>query len=116
MLEVDNPRAREILFNSELWAGLSEGDERWAIIEFIALHVHSLRQGFIMMTDGKRGETLYWDPSINLHVLNEDRLRFTVRLAKLIRQTDLADSKKVNSIFRPTLPLGNVWNIRAAWD
>ena len=115
-VEVNNPRAREILSNSERWAGLSEVDKRREMIRFIARHVHSLRNGFIMMADVKRDENLYWDPGVKLHVLNEDRLHRTLRLAKLIRQTDLADSKKVNSIFRPTLPLGSVWNIRAAWD
>ena len=116
MVEVDNRSAREILSNSERWTGLSEKDKRHAIVGFIARHVHSLRNGFIMMADVKRDEKLYWDPSVNLHVLNEDRLDLTLRSAKRFGQTDLIDSKKVNSIFRPTLPLGSVWNIRAAWD
>ena len=51
--------------------------------------------------------------NVKLHALTERRLHLALKTE--IPQLRILDASKVNSIFRPTLPVGDIWEIRSAW-
>ena len=112
-LEVDNPRAYEILETSQRWSHLPDTMRQSVMQSFVRYHVKGLRQGFILMhkDTGARGH--YRELGIKLHVLNEER--FQLAFAQAFPVTNTTDDSKVNSIMRPTLPIEGIWKTRTAW-
>ena len=88
--------------------GLTNRDSRFLLIR----HSHTLQQGFVIGRNSKpRGQPVL-DPRVKMHVLNEERLRLTLK-RKRIPLPDGVERDKVNSIFKPTLPDGYIWRIRS---
>ena len=81
--------------------------------KILASHAASLRLGFITARDNWPDRPIFQDPRVELHVINDTRLFLTLR--NLIPNLPTTNPDKVNSIFRPTLPSGDIWNIRDAW-
>ncbi len=107
-IEDFNPQAMEIL--------LREGYGEKAARRLLVGHALSRRSTFIIARDNlpESEKLLYLDPRVKLHVLTEDRLLLT--LQNRFPPLKAPDPRKVNSIFRPTLPEGeDVWKIRKAW-
>jgi spermidine synthase len=76
-------------------------------------HAQSLRYGFVIARNNVPEVPFYRDPHVKLHVLTDERLLATLQnTMPLMKAPDLS---KVNSIFRPTLPDGRIWDIRNAW-
>ena len=113
ILEVDNPTTHEMLTIPEDQIDPEEGQEN-EITEYLTEFSESMQQGFIMLRkDRKIGPFEYVDFDIELRVLNEKRFKLShPNPPKLTNQVDL---RQVNSILRPTLPDGMIWNIRTAW-
>ena len=113
ILEVDNPEAYEILTTPTDQINPEEGQED-DITEYLTEFSENMQQGFMMLRkDRKLGPFDYVDFDIELHVLNEKR--FKLSHPDPPKPTDQVDLRKVNSILRPTLPDGMLWNIRTAW-
>jgi hypothetical protein len=79
----------------------------------LASHAASMRLGFITARDNWPDRPIYQDPRVKLHVINDTRLYLTLR--NLIPSLAPTDPDKINSIFRPTLPSGNIWHVRDPW-
>ena len=71
------------------------------------------RHGFVIARNSAAKAPLYRDPRVKLHVLTEERLRLTLERKPILLKR--VDPGKVNSIFKPTLPSGDIWEIRSAW-
>jgi spermidine synthase len=104
-IEDFNREAMRILLRS----GYGSAKSRRLLVE----HAKSLRYGFVMARDNLPEKPLYRDPRVKLHVLTDERLLAT--LQNKIPPLPPLDPSKVNSIFRPTLPDGRIWQIRSAW-
>jgi len=123
-LEIDNPRAIEIL---ETWDGTptmeeaaSREDLRQAlrrewIRQLIIRHADNLEQSFILMWNDDRDPTMhaYVDLGIDLRVLNERR--FALAFPPPFSRSADIDPFKVNSILRPTLPNRRLFSVRTPW-
>ena len=123
-LEIDNPRAIEIL---EAWdstptmeAAASRDDLRQAlrrewIRQLIIRHSSNLEQTFILMWKDDRDPTVhsYWNLGIDLRVLNERR--FALAFPPPFSRSADIDPLKVNSILRPTLPNRRLLSVRTPW-
>jgi spermidine synthase len=122
-LEIDNPRAFEILEDSEstpTMTGVPREDFRQALRrewmrQLIDRHTGKLTQNFILMWKDDRDPTehAYWDLDIELGVLNERRFSLAFP-PPLSRSVDI-DPFKVNSILRPTLPSRPLLSVRVPW-
>ncbi len=113
ILEVNNPDAHEMLTIPEDQVNPEEGQED-EITEYLTEFSENMQQGFIMLrNDERHGPFEYVDFGIKLHVLNEKR--FKLSHPDPPKATAEVDFRKVNSILRPTLPDGMMWNIRTAW-
>ena len=113
ILEVDNPEAYEMLTTPEDRVNPEEGQDD-GITEYLTEFSDHMQQGFIMLRKDERvGPFEYVDFDIKLHVLNEKR--FKLSHPDPPKPTDQVDLREVNSILRPTLPDGGMWNIRTAW-
>jgi spermidine synthase len=104
-IEDNNREAMSILLRS--------GYSREASRDLLVEHARSLRYGFVMARDSLPEGPSFRDPRVNLHVLPAERLQST--LGSPPPPVATSDPSKVNSIFRPTLPAGKVWEIRSAW-
>jgi len=91
----------------------ASGHEEDKARKILASHAASLRLGFITARDNWPDRPIFQDPRVKLHVINDTRLFLTLR--NLIPSLPSPNPEKVNSIFRPTLPSGDIWNIRDAW-
>jgi len=113
ILEVDNLNAYEMLTTPEDRVYPEEGQDD-GITEYLTEFSDDMQQGFIMLRKDERvGPFEYVDFDIQLHVLNEKR--FKLSHPDPPKPTDQVDLREVNSILRPTLPDGGMWNIRTAW-
>jgi hypothetical protein len=92
---------------------LGEGYGSTKSRRLLADNAKSLRYGFVIARDNWPEYPLYRDPRVKLHVLTEERLLAT--LQNKIPPSPPPDPDKVNSIFRPTLPDGKIWEIRSPW-
>ena len=104
-VERENPEAFKMLMES--------GYKRVKARRFLIEHSYAVSNGFLLA--GNRAPELpsYLDPDLPLHVLNEERLQLTFeRRIPVLMKTE---ADKVNSIFRPTLPAEDIWEIRRAW-
>ena len=81
--------------------------------KILASHAASSRLGFITARGNWPDRPILQDPRVKLHVINDTRLFLTQR--NLILNLPATNSDKVNSIFHPTLPSGDIWNKRDAW-
>jgi spermidine synthase len=104
-IENYNPEAMNVLTR----LGNSSAQSR----RILARHARFLRYGFVIARDTWPEKPLYLDPRVKLHVLTDERLLST--LQNKIPPLPPLDPSKVNSIFRPTLPAGSIWEIRSAW-
>lgn len=73
----------------------------------------AVRHGFLIARNQLADAPLYRDPRVKRHVMTDARLRRTLENKPILLKRQ--DPSKVNSIFRPTLPVGDVWEIRSAW-
>jgi spermidine synthase len=113
ILEVDNPEAYEMLTIPEDRVDPEEGQEE-GITEYLTEFSDNMQQGFMMLRKDERvGPFEYVDFGIQLYVLNEKR--FKLSHPDPPKPTGQVDLRAVNSILRPTLPDGMMWNIRTAW-
>jgi spermidine synthase len=92
---------------------LASGYEEEKARRLLASHAASMRLGFITARDNWPDRPIYQDPRVKLHVINDTRLYLTLR--NLIPSLAPTDPDKINSIFRPTLPSGNIWHVRDPW-
>jgi spermidine synthase len=100
--------------NEEAYAFLlASGFEVEKARKLLASHAASIRLGFITARDNWPDRPIYKDPRVKLHVINDTRLYLTLR--NLIPSLPPTAADKVNSIFKPTLPSGNVLNVRDPW-
>ena len=104
-IETINEAAYEFLLTS----GFEEDKAR----RLLASHAASVRLGFITARDNWPDRPIFQDPRVKLHVITDTRLYFTLR--NLIPSLPPTDPDKINSIFRPTLPSGNIWHVRDPW-
>jgi len=113
ILEVENPDAYEMLAIPEDQVDPEEGQED-EIREYLTEFSDNMQQGFMMLRKDERvGPFEYVDFDIKLHALNEKR--FKLSHPDPPKPTGQVDLRAVNSILRPTLPDGMMWNIRSAW-
>lgn len=76
-------------------------------------HSYTLQQGFVIGRNHSPQVPLFRDPRVKMHALNDERLRWTLK--KRIYLPRSVEKEKVNSIFQPTLPVGDIWEIRSRW-
>ena len=113
ILETDNPKAFAMLDESDPQMSGDEPEWEWKT-EYLSNFSDDLTEGFIMLRkDGRYGPFEYIDFGIKTHILNEKRFKLAFHDPPL--PTDKVDLSKVNSILRPTLPEGMMWDIRAPW-
>ncbi len=131
-LEVDNPALTQIIRNRGVAVSRQQEVELLAIrspavrllerrkmqreIErrLEAAPSDYMRQGFVFMAPALR--TLnheYWDPGVEMHVLNQTR--FELSLESPLKVPETVDDRLVNSILRPTLPLKPWWRPMTAY-
>lgn len=73
----------------------------------------SVRHGFVIARNTAADAPLYRDPRVKMNVLTDERLRLTLQRKPILLKR--VEPSRVNSIFRPTLPDGDIWEIRSAW-
>ena len=128
VLDADNPTAIEFL---ESWEGTpsfrdpESGEPREAIrrawiSQMVAEHVTHFDESFILMWKGepdrdRPGQEAreYWDLGVELHMLNERR--FDLAFPAPFSTTAAIDTRFVNSILLPKLPVTGVWQVRKPW-
>jgi Spermine/spermidine synthase domain len=123
-LEIDNPRAFEILEDWSMTPTMEDSAERedvrsalrreW-MRQFIHQHATNLEQGFILMWNDDRDPTVhtYRDLNINLRMLNAQR--FALAFPPPFSRSEPLDPFLVNSILRPTLPNRQILSVRRPW-
>ncbi len=121
-LEMDNERALEALRAAQKARASAPGKHRRGrredpeaqVRRSLAKHVIGLQYGFIMVRrDSKELAAEYWDPGIEMHVLNEERFRLAFSLP--FPDYRSVDPALVNSIMRPTLPTLDFFFTRMPW-
>ncbi|MDF1684764.1 MAG: hypothetical protein P1U36_08930 [Legionellaceae bacterium] len=101
MLETDNRKAYEKLSGSD-------EQKKW---RYLKKYSAEMQQGFILLRKDERyGPFKYMNLGIKLHILNEKR--FHLSFPEVYKPMGNVDFSQVNSILRPTLPDGKIWNIR----
>jgi len=101
-------------FNRNAMAMLvAAGHERGEARRLVGGHWWAVKHGFVIARNDAPQAPPYRVPRVKLHVLNDERLRLTLEQKPMLLKK--VDPDKVNSIFRPTLPVEDVWEIRSAW-
>jgi len=113
ILETDNPKAFAIIDKWDSQTGADEPEWEWKT-EYLSNFSDDLVEGFILLRkDERHGPFEYIDFGIKTHILNEKR--FKLAFHDPPQPMDRVDLSKVNSILRPTLPDGMIWDIRSPW-
>ena len=129
-LELDNPRAREILSRFRLDARLerdlaaiadpAERDRRRTeartelVDRYMRAFSRQLEQGFILLfPDEREVRPEFTDAGIPLYVLNAER--YSHAFDVVMPHPETIDPSKVNSILRPTLPRRPWWEPRIGY-
>ena len=92
---------------------LDSGHDHQEARRILGGHWWAVRHPFVIARNSAPKAAPYLDPNIRMHVLNEERLRLTLKQRPILLKR--IDPTKVNSIFKPTLPIGDIWDIRSAW-
>lgn len=87
--------------------------EKESAYDIMAEHAHSLRYGFIVARNAPFDKPEYRDPRVNVHILNDWRLQATIN--NKLPGPPPFDPERVNSIFKPTIPEKDIWDIRDPW-
>ena len=113
ILEFDNPKAYAILDKLDPQTNTEKPEWEWKT-DYLTNFTNDLVEGFILLRkDDRYGPFEYIDFDIKMHILNEKRFKLSFPTPP--QPTDQVDLSKVNSILRPTLPDGLMWQIRAPY-
>ena len=121
-LDMDNPAAFALLddwegtpdFTDRLTGEPSLGMRSDWMQQTISRHLQYFREGFIVMWNGEAPTGEYWDPDVELSILNEKRFGLSFP-PPFPRSTEI-DARRVNSILLPTLPTTKIWSARRPWN
>lgn len=113
ILENDNPEL--VKMRREKMSKLKDEESMYVppnLWEHWMDEIGNIEQSFIMITNRKGFiNREFRDDAIKLHILNEKRFKLAISKYSTINYDDMVNPKLANSIFKPTLPFFNLFDI-----